>query len=91
MTADVNAAITLPVGLEVFNGLAIVPFQTSRSRKPKMGSIVAQRGRSRGSLIVAVDPRWNPERRQRRRCAFRSWLDNVDLVNGSTSQSTEGD
>jgi len=61
MIADVSAAITLPVGLEDFKGPAILLFQTNETGKFNMGSVVVQRGRSRGSLIVAVDPRWNPE------------------------------
>jgi len=40
--------------------------------------------------MVVVDPCWNHERRQRRRYAFRSCLDNVDPVNGSTPRLTEG-
>ena len=66
------APLLRSVGLQAFGGSVIVPFQTNRT-----GNLTwAPCGRSRGSLIVAVDPCWKHERRQRRRCAFRSWLDN---------------
>ena len=47
MTAEVSAAVTLPVDLEDFKKPAIVPFQTNGTGKFNMGSIVLQRGRGR--------------------------------------------
>lgn len=38
---------------------------------------------------MTVDHWWNRDRRQRRRYAFRSWFNSVDLTHGSTSQSTK--
>lgn len=80
MTADVSAAITLPVGVEDPENWQYPHFRAHTAEKPDMNSIVALRGRSRGSLIAAVDRSWyyHETWRKRRRRPFRSRPGSVD-------------